>query len=282
MCVCVCACPPGYYRYIGDAGRRDHIEAFHVERECSDDERMAMRLPYFEAREWPRSMYEAETRQGNRWPHTVVGAPPSAGVLKNTLVDYFEACNATCDVLLSALARGLGLDGATFTRMHSHHDSQLELKRYPPAEVDSPRIGDHRDLTSVTLLTQDSVGGLEIWDREASSWLPAPARPDWLLVNTGDFMAAWTGERLLSTRHRVMPALGTAPAVDGGASRYSAVFFCTPDWHANTGLVGGLAGWPQGTQQSPVNGRGPDAESVPDALFTPVDDELVGDKLPSI
>ena len=250
-----------------------------------------MRLPYFHARGWPESMFMDETKQGNRWP-AALSQPGSAGsefrlaslssqddaaadalLFRSTMNRYFAACDEACEVLMTALARALGEPGNTFTRLHSFGEGQLEVKRYPQATVPGvERLSDHRDQSSVTLLAQDRedrVGGLEIWDRARERWVPAPSRPGHVLVNTGDFMSRWTGGRLLSTRHRVVPP--DMAADEGGSARsreaapqdctrLSAVYFCTPDWHA------------------PVTPQGRAAETVQSSG----DVDMVGDLLPGI
>jgi len=40
----------------------------------------------------------------------------------------------------------------------------------------------------VTLLMQDDVGGLEVFDRVAETWMPVPPMRDALVVNLGDLM----------------------------------------------------------------------------------------------
>lgn len=284
----------GYYQYVGASGEEDHIEAFHIERDSAATDRVAMRLPYFLARGWPESMFMEETKQGNRWPTTLArpGSPTSefsfaslsaqddagadAVLFRSTMNRYFAACDAACGVIMTALARGLGLPPDVFTRMHSFGDGQLEVKRYPRAVVPGvERLSDHRDQSSVTLLAQDRhdrVGGLEIWDRSREVWVAAPSRPGLLLVNTGDFMSRWTNGRLLSTRHRVVPPdmAETRPgtAAGGGAgdcTRLSAVYFCTPDWHA------------------PVAPVEPRIGADPRAACGDTDDvDMVGDLLPGI
>ena len=55
------------------------------------------------------------------------------------------------------------------------------------------RVPDHVDLTSVTLLTQDQTGGLEVWDENTGSWLCLPVFDDCILLNAGVFLQHWTG-----------------------------------------------------------------------------------------
>nr|CCC89609.1 conserved hypothetical protein [Trypanosoma congolense IL3000] len=87
------------------------------------------------------------------------------------------------------------------------------------------RLDSHKDLSTVTLLAQDALGGLEVWDRETEQYNPVPVLNDALLVNAGLFLEKWTGGLLDATPHRVR-------SVKDGGSRCSIVFFCMPDHDA--------------------------------------------------
>jgi isopenicillin N synthase-like dioxygenase len=74
----------------------------------------------------------------------------------------------------------------------------------------------------VTLLAEDSTGGLSLQRRDGS-WVAVHANADQLIVNIGDMMARWTGGRWTSTMHRA----GNPANVD----RYSIPFFVNPGFH---------------------------------------------------
>jgi isopenicillin N synthase-like dioxygenase len=86
------------------------------------------------------------------------------------------------------------------------------------------RCGEHTDYGALTLLFQDSTGGLEVKSK-TGEWIPAVHFPNTILINVGDVMEMWTNGLLKSTLHRVInPNDGSQHR-----SRYSAVFFCQPD-----------------------------------------------------
>lgn len=87
------------------------------------------------------------------------------------------------------------------------------------------RLDTHTDLSTITLLSQDSLGGLEVWDDLKNEFIPVPVLEDALLVNPGVFLEKWTGGLIDATRHRVKN-------VKGGHSRCSIVFFAMPDHDA--------------------------------------------------
>jgi isopenicillin N synthase-like dioxygenase len=77
----------------------------------------------------------------------------------------------------------------------------------------------HTDWEVISILAQDTTGGLEIQLR-SGEWVPASPLPGGFVVNLGDMMARWTNDHYTSTRHRVMNR--------SARDRYSVVFFCDP------------------------------------------------------
>ncbi|ESL06874.1 hypothetical protein TRSC58_05445 [Trypanosoma rangeli SC58] len=84
------------------------------------------------------------------------------------------------------------------------------------------RLDTHKDLSTITLLAQDALGGMEVWDDEEEKYVAVPVLNDALLVNAGMFLEKWTGGLLEATPHRVRN-------VKEGRSRCSVVFFCLPN-----------------------------------------------------
>eukprot|EP01083_Nonionella_stella_P090245 252136_1 len=186
----------------------------------------------------PTDMWLKTASAKNQWPkkeQSLISKEQSE-LFKSTMLDYYDACTRTSARIMHDLCVGLGTDPEYMTAMHSHCDHTLELKYYPPySEGNGERLMDHADLSSVTLLVQDSKGGLQVYDESHARWLDAPARPDAVLCNTGDFMELWTDGRLSSTRHRVV-----AETVENSSQtegRISIVFFCTPNYSASTRIL---------------------------------------------
>jgi isopenicillin N synthase-like dioxygenase len=100
------------------------------------------------------------------------------------------------------------------------------------------RCSAHSDFGTITLLFQDSNGGLEVEDPQApDSFLPVPPVPGTVIVNCGDLMQRWSNGRWRSGVHRVVaPPVDTAASADAGEevlkARYSIPFFAAPDAEA--------------------------------------------------
>lgn len=77
----------------------------------------------------------------------------------------------------------------------------------------------HTDYGAFTILSQDSIGGLQVRNA-AEEWIEVPPIENTFVVNIGDLMARWTNELYTSNLHRA--------ANVSGRSRVSIPFFCAP------------------------------------------------------
>ncbi|KAL9636311.1 MAG: hypothetical protein Q9164_002893 [Protoblastenia rupestris] len=126
--------------------------------------------------------------------------------------------------LLSLLAIALGKPLDYFSYMHPDSISTLRLLHYPATSHPQEFCcTPHTDSGILTLLHQDSTGGLEVLSQDHDNnetWLPAPYVPGSIVVNIGDLMSKVSGGRFKATYHRVR----SSP----GRSRYSVPFFFEP------------------------------------------------------
>jgi isopenicillin N synthase-like dioxygenase len=104
----------------------------------------------------------------------------------------------------------------------------LRMIHYPAQDRVTPEVGQlgcgaHTDYGSLTLLTDDGVGGLQVMMRNGE-WIDIVVPDNLLVMNLGDLMAIWTNDRWVSNPHRVI----NPPAQD----RYSVPLFVTPPYHA--------------------------------------------------
>jgi len=68
-------------------------------------------------------------------------------------------------------------------------------------------VGPHTDFGVLTVLCQDSVGGLQVEDINGD-WVHAPPIEGTLIVNVGDLLSRWTDGAYKSTVHRVVNTSG--------------------------------------------------------------------------
>lgn len=80
------------------------------------------------------------------------------------------------------------------------------------------RAGEHTDYGSITLLFQDSRGGLQV-KSPSGQFVDATPIEGTVVVNAGDLLARWSNDTIKSTLHRVVePPTG---AGDPYPARYS-------------------------------------------------------------
>lgn len=134
--------------------------------------------------------------------------------------------------IMELFARGLLLPPDFFESSIDRSASALRALRYParttPAEEGQFRAGAHTDYGTLTLLRQDTVGGLQVSTTD-DTWADVTPLDGAYVVNIGDLMARWTNDRWRSTLHRVVDP----PAPDGRYPlRHSMPFFHNANWDA--------------------------------------------------
>lgn len=158
-------------------------------------------------------------RGTNRWPEF----PPD---LRAVSMRYFEAAHRVAHDLMRGFALGLGLDEMFFLRTASAPLSRASYVYYPQQDAalgaDRFGVGPHTDFGVLTVLCQDSVGGLHVQDLDGE-WIHAPPIDGTLLVNVGDLLSRWTDGAYRSTPHRVVNS--------SGRDRLSLVLAFDPDPH---------------------------------------------------
>jgi isopenicillin N synthase-like dioxygenase len=149
----------------------------------------------------------------NQWP---AGHP----AFRATLEAYYDAMGGLAERLMTGLALSLDLPEDHFAGFCRNPMANLRLIHYPPQPANplpgEKGCGAHADWGALTLLMQDDMGGLQVWD-EGVGWVDAPPVPGTYIVNLGDMIARWTNDRYRSTLHRVVNL--------SGKERYSVPYF---------------------------------------------------------
>jgi isopenicillin N synthase-like dioxygenase len=152
----------------------------------------------------------------NQWP-----AIPG---FREAITAYELALQGLARRLVVVVESALGAEGGTLARSFEHPTTFLRLLHYPPQDPTGPddEFGSnpHTDYGFLTILAQDSSGGLQVRAPDGVTWLDAPPRPGAFVLNVGDIGERWSNGTLRSTPHRVLNRTGR--------DRYSIPYFFDP------------------------------------------------------
>ena len=151
----------------------------------------------------------------NQWPESLPG-------FRQQCLTYHAEMMKASRKLLSIIALSLEIEEDFFYPITEMPIATLRMLHYPPQAADAAPnqlgAGAHTDWGLVTLLAQDSVGGLEVRNANGE-WIKAPPVAGTYVVNTGDLLQRWSNDMYKSNMHRVLNRN------DSGKSRYSIPFF---------------------------------------------------------
>lgn len=148
---------------------------------------------------------EYDTDFPNKWP----SAPELSG-FQPFMEDFYRQCDDVCLMLMKALEVAWGIDDGSLVARCVPSATDLRLTHYPAIPVDemqsggTSRIAPHTDFGPITLLFQDSTGGLEVEDRSNNTFVPIPPTDvTEMIVNVGDTLTRWTNGKILGGIHQV-------------------------------------------------------------------------------
>ena len=148
---------------------------------------------------------------GVAWPERPDG-------LREAYEAYFAELLRVAGTLVRAFALALELDENELDAFFDDRSSSVRVIDYPAGTAGS-RAAAHRDYGCLTIIRSDTRG-LEVQTRDGE-WLAVAPPPEGFVVNIGDLMQRWTGDRWLSTLHRVV-------GEERSPRRQSLVFFHNP------------------------------------------------------
>ncbi|PPQ65582.1 hypothetical protein CVT26_000531 [Gymnopilus dilepis] len=169
----------------------------------------------------------------NQWPSETI-----APGFKQNMLDFYETCHELHVQIMRSIAIGLDLQEHFFDDKIDEKCHNLRLLSYPAIkstllkDEGQARAGAHSDYGTLTLLFQDSVGGLEVQNPQTGEFIPATPIADTIVVNVGDLLARWSNDVLRSTLHRVVapPAQAISETESVTPKRQSIAFFCNPNF----------------------------------------------------
>ncbi|KAJ7957043.1 Gibberellin-20 oxidase [Quillaja saponaria] len=133
---------------------------------------------------------------------------------------YCEAMKELSLVIMELLAISLGVDRMHYREFFNDQRSIMRCNLYPPCISSGLTLGTgpHCDPTSLTILHQDQVGGLEVF--ADNKWQAVRPRHDAFVINLGDTFMALSNGKYKSCLHRAL--------VNEDKERRSLVFFVSP------------------------------------------------------
>ncbi|WP_129308456.1 2-oxoglutarate and iron-dependent oxygenase domain-containing protein [Streptomyces sp. L2] len=152
----------------------------------------------------------------NQWP----AALPE---LRTAALDWIAELSAVAERLLHELLTAIGAPADFYDPVFgAHAHPHLKLVRYPGSAGDGTDqgVGAHKDYGFLTLLLQDTVGGLQV-QREDGRFHDVPPIDGAFVVNLGELLEVATNGYLLATNHRVV-------SPPGATERFSVPFFYNP------------------------------------------------------
>lgn len=134
--------------------------------------------------------------------------------------DYCSAMSTLSLGIMELLGTSLGVNPTYFKEFFEENDSIMRLNYYPPCQKPDQTLGTgpHCDPTSLTILHQDTVGGLQVFVDD--QWHSISPNFNAFVVNIGDTFMALSNGRYKSCLHRAV--------VNNKTPRKSLAFFLCP------------------------------------------------------
>ncbi|CAN1312008.1 1-aminocyclopropane-1-carboxylate oxidase homolog 1 [Linum perenne] len=134
-----------------------------------------------------------------------------ADLTKESVQEYAAEMMKLGELLFELLSEALGLDKNHLKDIDCMEGFGLGCHYCPPCPQPELAIGvvPHADMSFLTIILQDQIGGLQVLHRGSlqvlhrGSWIDVPFVPGGMVVNTGDMFQLISNDRFKSALHRV-------------------------------------------------------------------------------
>ena len=109
--------------------------------------------------------------------------------------------------LLKVLLKRLNVKEMDKAREHTLMGAMILGSNYYPPCPDPELVsgvGRHSDISSITVLLQDDIGGLYVRGSDCDSWIFVPPVDGALVINIGDVLQIMSNDKYKSIEHRVV------------------------------------------------------------------------------
>lgn len=161
---------------------------------------------------------------------------------RSFMEEFYESCFKVELEILAALARALDIPEDQLQALHNRAENEFRLLHYPAinaselADGTATRIAEHTDFGTITMLFQDSTGGLQVEDQQEPGTfrnIEAGNKTE-IILNIGDSLQRLTNDTFRAACHRVT----YPPTVQVGSNevipeRFSIAYFAKPNRSAS-------------------------------------------------